>query len=53
LVWGLFQHFYPYFEETRADWPGALGEAPTAAAADPDAAELHLTLRQWEDRVTC
>ena len=27
LAWGPFQYFYPYFEETEADWPGALCEA--------------------------
>ncbi|HUR54009.1 MAG TPA: S41 family peptidase, partial [Gemmataceae bacterium] len=46
LAWGVFQHFYPYFEETKADWPTALTEALTAAATDPDAAAFNLTLRR-------
>ncbi|MFL5241746.1 MAG: S41 family peptidase [Gemmataceae bacterium] len=44
LAWGVLQHFYPYFEETKADWPDGLREALTAAATDPDAAKFHRTL---------
>jgi len=24
VSWGVFQHFYPYFDQVGADWPGAL-----------------------------
>jgi hypothetical protein len=41
----------PYVEETKADWPGALREALTAAAADPDAAAFHLTVRRLVARL--
>ena len=51
LAWGLFQHFYPYFEETKADWPAALTEALDAAAADPDAAAFHRTVRRLVARL--
>jgi hypothetical protein len=44
LAWGVLQHFYPYFEETKADWPDALREALTAAATDADAAAFHRTM---------
>jgi C-terminal processing protease CtpA/Prc len=40
----VLQHFYPYFEETQADWPDALREALTAAATDAGAAAFHRTL---------
>src|SRR3954471_25042493 len=46
LAWGVFQHFYPYFEETKTDWPDALREALTAAATDPDAAAFNRTVRR-------
>ncbi len=44
LAWGVLQHFYPYFEETRADWPDALREALTSAATDADAAAFYRTM---------
>jgi hypothetical protein len=28
LAWGLFQHFYPYFEETNAKWPALTRPEP-------------------------
>ena len=43
--WGVLQHFYPYFEQVGADWPGALSRALTAAAAGPDEASYLRTLR--------
>ncbi len=46
LIWNVFQHFYPYFDCVETDWPAALGEALNSAAADPDAAAFHDTLRR-------
>jgi C-terminal processing protease CtpA/Prc len=36
LAWNVFQHFYPYFDVVQTDWPAALREALTSAAADRD-----------------
>ena len=44
--WGALQHFYPYFEQVGADWPGALRRALTSAAVDPDEASYLRTLRR-------
>ncbi|HEX3556363.1 MAG TPA: S41 family peptidase [Thermoanaerobaculia bacterium] len=44
--WGVFQHFYPYFEQVGADWPGALRRALTSAAVDADEASYARTLRR-------
>ncbi len=46
VSWGVFQHFYPYFEQIGADWPGALRRALTSAAAGPDEASYVRTLRR-------
>jgi Peptidase family S41 len=44
--WGVFQHFYPYFEQVGADWPGALRRGLTSAAVGPDEASYGRTLRR-------
>lgn len=46
LAWGIFQHFYPYFNAVESDWPGALRQALHAAAGDPDARAFLDTLRR-------
>lgn len=46
IAWNVFQHFYPYFDVVKTDWPGALTAALTAAAADKDAAAFNSTLRR-------
>lgn len=45
VSWGVFQHFYPYFDQVGADWPGALRRGLTSAAAGPDADSYVRTLR--------
>lgn len=45
-TWNLPQHFYPYFDEVRIDWLGALRQALQAAATDRDELELERTLRR-------
>lgn len=45
VSWSVFQHFYPYFEQIRVDWPGDLRGALTSAAAGPDEASYVRTLR--------
>jgi C-terminal processing protease CtpA/Prc len=36
LAWNVFQHFYPYFDVVKTDWPAELRRALTKAATDPD-----------------
>lgn len=45
LAWNVFQHFYPYFDVVRTDWPAALREALTSAATDRDELAFRDTLR--------
>jgi len=46
VSWSVFQHFYPYFDQVGADWPGALRRGLTSAAVDPDEASYLRTLRR-------
>ncbi len=46
LAWGIFQHFYPYFDVVETDWPEALRRALRAAAVDPDERAFLDTLRR-------
>ncbi|MCP4657981.1 MAG: hypothetical protein GY856_21440, partial [bacterium] len=46
LAWGVFQHFYPYFDVVESDWPGALRQALSDASSDPDARAFLDTLRR-------
>ena len=46
LAWGVFQHFYPYFDVVETDWPAALRTALTAAATDADEQAFLYTLRR-------
>jgi C-terminal processing protease CtpA/Prc len=45
LAWNVFQHFYPYFDVVKTDWPGELRRALTKAATDPDERAFLDTLR--------
>lgn len=44
LAWGVFQHFYPYFEVTGTDWTAELSKALNSAALDQDAQAFTHTL---------
>lgn len=46
MAWNIFQHFYPYFDVVRTDWPKALTTALQSAAADKDEKEFLITLRR-------
>jgi C-terminal processing protease CtpA/Prc len=46
LAWNVFQHFYPYFDVVKTDWPAALETALRSAASDQDAAAFVNTLRR-------
>jgi C-terminal processing protease CtpA/Prc len=46
LAWNVFQHFYPYFDVVKSDWPGVLRRALTAAAIDTDDRDFLVTLRR-------
>jgi C-terminal processing protease CtpA/Prc len=45
VSWSVFQHFHPYLDQTKVDWPAALQRGLTSAAAGPDAAAYVRTLR--------
>lgn len=46
LAWGVFQHFYPYFDVVKTDWDAALTDALTRAASDADSVAFLSTLRR-------
>jgi C-terminal processing protease CtpA/Prc len=46
LAWNVFQHFYPYFDVVKTDWPEALRRALRAAATDRDEQAFLNTLRR-------
>lgn len=46
LAWNVFQHFYPYFDVVKTDWPAALEKGLRSAAIDQDAAAFGNTLRR-------
>lgn len=46
VVWGVFQHFYPYFDVVDTDWNAALGAGLQAAAQDTNATEYLGSLRE-------
>ena len=46
LAWNVLQHFYPYFDVVKTDWPQALKDALTSAATDPNAQAFLITLRR-------
>ena len=46
LGWNVLQHFYPYFDVVKTDWPQALKDALTSAATDPNAQAFLITLRR-------
>jgi C-terminal processing protease CtpA/Prc len=45
LVWNIMQHFYPFFDEVKVDWPAVLRASLMRAATDADATAFHDTLR--------
>lgn len=45
-AWGVFQHFYPYFDVVKTDWDRALVDALAGAADDPDEVRYLYTLRE-------
>ncbi|MGH9837641.1 MAG: S41 family peptidase, partial [Blastocatellia bacterium] len=46
LAWNVFQHFYPYFDVVKTDWPAELKQALQSAATDADERAFTLTLRR-------
>lgn len=46
LAWNIFQHFYPYFDAVKTDWPLALRDGLTSAAEDADERAFLDTLRR-------
>lgn len=46
IAWNVFQHFYPYFDVVKTDWPGELSTALNRAAVDADQHAFLRTLRR-------
>lgn len=46
LAWGVFQHFYPYFDVVATDWDAALSTALATAATDADGGAFLATLER-------
>lgn len=46
LAWNVLQHFYPYFDVVKVDWPQVLRETLSAAANDTDETAFLNTLRR-------
>jgi C-terminal processing protease CtpA/Prc len=46
VAWNVFQHFYPYFDVVKADWPATLRTALRAAATDEGEQAFLGTLRR-------
>ncbi|MBV8545860.1 MAG: hypothetical protein JO088_14040 [Acidobacteria bacterium] len=45
LLWNVLEHFYPYFDVVKTDWPGVLLKALSSAATDSDEQTFLHTLR--------
>lgn len=46
IAWNIFQHFYPYFDVVKTDWPAALKEGLQKAATDADERSFAATLKR-------
>ena len=46
IAWNIFQHFYPYFDIAKTDWPRILPDALREAAAAADGGAFETTLRK-------
>jgi C-terminal processing protease CtpA/Prc len=46
LAWSVFQHFYPYFNVVKTDWPEVLRQSLATAATDQDGDAFLKTLRR-------
>jgi hypothetical protein len=46
VAWNVFQHFYPYFDIVKTDWPAELPKALRAAATDGSRTEFTATLQR-------
>jgi len=46
LAWNVLQHFYPYFDVVKTDWPRALKEALTSAGTDENENAFVNTLKR-------
>ena len=46
ILWNVMQHFYPYFDVVKTDWPAELPRALTAAATDTAVYDFQATLRR-------
>jgi C-terminal processing protease CtpA/Prc len=46
IAWNVFQHFYPYFDVVKTDWPAELPKALRSAATDANGVAFQKTLER-------
>lgn len=46
LAWNILEHFYPYFDVVKTDWPRALKDALSTAATDANDVSFLSTMRR-------
>ncbi len=46
MVWNVYQYFFPFWEEVKADWDATLAETLKAASEDRNEEEFLFTLRK-------
>jgi C-terminal processing protease CtpA/Prc len=46
IAWNVFQHFYPYFDVVKTDWPAELSKALRTAATDSGPDDFQKTLQR-------
>lgn len=46
LAWNVYEHFYPYFDAVKTDWPAVLRQSLTSAATDSGQRAFLDTLRR-------
>ncbi|MEW6744438.1 MAG: S41 family peptidase [Planctomycetota bacterium] len=51
IVWNIVQHFYPYLDFVKVDWPAALRDALQEAAVQGDPGEFFDTLSRFLARI--
>lgn len=44
VAWNVFQHFFPYFDVVKADWPAEFRRAATKSLADASPEDFYVTL---------
>ena len=46
MAWNVYEHFYPYSDVSKTDWPAVLSQSLSSAATDADGTAFLTTLRR-------